>query len=247
MHPDLKEVEVRSAKLTALFRDADAQLQTLIAPVLASSGATGRQKSTVLGQSYRLLRLLATKSSPQAGAMVKMAYVRSARTVHQDYKMTYTADQIVATFNDQLNHQLRGALDTVYRNLNIVFSRLSVAALSVEAIRRQRVDNPNIEALNMEALVALRDARDRRWGLEQYAHMAITTIGAEAATNGVLSAMAEQGYDLVVLSRTPQPSIKCQPWDGGTFSISGTHPTHPMLTRLPPFHPECDHYLTAVS
>jgi hypothetical protein len=73
--------------------------------------------------------------------------------------------------------------------------------------------------------------------------MALRSIGTESVTEGTLWAMDEHGYDLVSVTRTDHPSIACSPWDGGTFSLSGKTSDFPVMTKFPPFHGGCQHYI----
>jgi hypothetical protein len=94
-----------------------------------------------------------------------------------------------------------------------------------------------------DGLTALVDAGGRRWGLGEYAEMAARTTTAEAVSQGTLGRLEEGGLDLVAITSHPHQADVCTPFDGKTFSRSGTDARYPPLTSTPPFHPRCRHRL----
>lgn len=81
----------------------------------------------------------------------------------------------------------------------------------------------------------------------KYAELLARTRTREAVTQGILNSAAAFGMDLVQVSAHSHPDPDpCSPYQGKVFSISGTHPRFPQLTKRPPFHPNCKHVLTPV-
>ena len=39
----------------------------------------------------------------------------------------------------------------------------------------------------------------------------------------------------------------CHKYHGKTYSLSGRHPDYPKLVKAPPFHPNCEHYLSIIT
>lgn len=242
MRPDpLHDVDVKMYKLTGLYRDAEAKLQLLVAAAVAPKAQQGRRTHMRTRMAARsVLEGLGTKSMPQVAALIKLAYVRGMRLVDPQAALTPSSEAAIVVLKSSLQSRLSVAQQTVNNSVSDVLRRMTLATVAQQL--EANGSEAFVDTMKATGLVGFRDAAGKRWGLEQYAHMAVRTIGRQAVTEGTVYAMAEAGYDLVTVSKTENPGSACLPWDGGTFSLKGTE-NHPPLLVLPPFHPECEHYI----
>ena len=60
---------------------------------------------------------------------------------------------------------------------------------------------------------------------------------------GTKNRLLEHGHDLVSISEHLQSCDICKPYQGRTFSLTGRDDVHPLIDKLPPFHPNCRHVL----
>lgn len=65
------------------------------------------------------------------------------------------------------------------------------------------------------------DKAGRNWALTSYVEMATRTGTAQAAVEGHLDRLREQGIDLVIVSDAPQECERCRPWEGKVLSRAG--------------------------
>ena len=86
------------------------------------------------------------------------------------------------------------------------------------------------------------DKAGRRWGLYEYANMAMRTAIHRAGLQATIDTMRASGYDLAYITRHPGACPLCERWYGTILSISGNDPTHPSLQGAMDqglFHPNC--------
>jgi len=94
---------------------------------------------------------------------------------------------------------------------------------SKDVIARLQAAQQMLDDFADGGVTAFTDTRGRDWDLVSYAEMVTRTAASRLHLNFYLSAMSQQGYDLVVvyaLTGMP-PCAKCAPWVGKVLSISG--------------------------
>lgn len=97
-------------------------------------------------------------------------------------------------------------------------------------------------------IAGFQSADGRQWDMASYAEMAVRSASGQAAIEGHINRLQENGYDLVVVSDSPEECGACRPWEGKILSISGQDQRHKSLneaTSAGLFHPSCTHNLTA--
>jgi hypothetical protein len=113
----------------------------------------------------------------------------------------------------------------------------------VSSVRTMEESTKSIGLADTLAATGFTDRSGSKWSLSQYAEMAIRTVAHEALTEGTLAAMKAHGYELVKVSAEKTFSAACAPFNGGVFSLNEDNPDFPHLGTLPPFHPQCNHFL----
>ena len=84
------------------------------------------------------------------------------------------------------------------------------------------------------------------WHLDTYATMLARTKISDAMALGTINTALKYKTDLVQVSAHNTITPICLPFEGKIFSISGTDPFFPILTTLPPFHPNCLHVIVVM-
>lgn len=203
--------------------------------------ATGQATTGMIGTFGRLdVRAVETAVAQLDGALTE-----AARQVGERIDDVFTAAAAIADggplpktpflgrrFNDELR---RFTLEAVAGGTVALDTRRQVSQQLAQRLIREGVTT---------ATAGIIDRGGRRWSLDHYAAMAARTTTREIASEATINRMVEHGADLVAISSHPHAADECSPYDGKTFSISGTHPTYPKLDRRPPFHPNCRHVVT---
>ena len=149
------------------------------------------------------------------------------------------ARQIHNSVEIELRHMRRDT-DDVYRQV-------------IEQVRGDWLSPGNASKLNAEVQNAINefagrgvtgftDKAGRRWGLYEYANMAMRTAIHRAGLQATIDTMRASGYDLAYITRHPGACPLCERWYGTILSISGNDPTHPSLQGAMDqglFHPNC--------
>lgn len=158
-------------------------------------------------------------------------------------EMTQIVDDLARQINNSVEIELRHMrrdTDDVYRQV-------------IEQVRGDWLSPGNASKLNAEVQNALNefagrgvtgftDKAGRRWGLYEYANMAMRTAIHRAGLQATIDAMRASGYDLAYITRHPGACPLCERWYGTILSISGNDPTHPSLQGAMDqglFHPNC--------
>ena len=79
----------------------------------------------------------------------------------------------------------------------------------------------------------------RNYNLKYYSRLVARTRMREAQTKAVKNMCQQHGNDLVQVSEHNTDCQICLPYEGQIYSLSGRHPTYPLLTDTPPWHPNC--------
>lgn len=237
----LSEVDSRAERLVAEYRDAEAQLRSTVAAAVTGSGSARAKRKARVG-ARRSVGLLEAKSRPLAAGLVRLAYVRGMRLVDDKAKLGDSELSTVNSITQSLNTRLSAASATVNSNITDVFRRLILQSTAKSLLQNDDFS----QAMQMLGVTGFIDRSGKRWGLEQYAKTAIRTASRQAATEATVRAMNAAGLDLLNVPFLPDPSPQCEQWNGGTFSLAGLTPGIEIITRLPPFHPNCEHWIEPV-
>ena len=87
----------------------------------------------------------------------------------------------------------------------------------------------------------------RNYNLKYYARLVARTRMRKTQTEAVRRTCEQYENDLVQVSEHNTDCQICLPYEGQIYSLSGRHPTYPMLTDTPPWHPNCEHNILPTS
>ena len=153
---------------------------------------------------------------------------------------------------DNLIAGLDGATTVIGRQADDVLRREGLRA-SLRQVETEGVPGAQADAmtraLQREGITGFIDKAGRRWKLSTYTEMAVRTTTAQAQAEGVKAKMLERGFDLVEVSshgcshHPSDPANACVRLEGDTFSLTGLSSDYEHLPELPPFHPNCTHFI----
>ena len=162
-------------------------------------------------------------------------------------RMQREMTQIVDDLTRQINNSVEIELRHMRRDTDDVYRQV------IEQVRGDWLSPGNASKLNTEVQNAINefagrgvtgftDKAGRRWGLYEYANMAMRTAIHRAGLQATIDTMRASGYDLAYTTRHPGACPLCEKWYGTILSISGNDPTHPSLQGAMDqglFHPNC--------
>jgi minor capsid protein 2 len=232
--PSIIDVKARIARLSGSYFRADGEIAGIIADY--KRPITGRQRRIVVGKAQAILNDLGEKRNAQVAGLVRLGYSRGVHLVEPDDKLSSKDMPGISILVKSLTGRLMTAEEAVIRNFRDAASRVSLLSSSAALQESQATED------RLSNTLALVDRRGGRWGMAQYAEMAIRTVAHEALSEGTLTAMKAHEWDLVSVSSEANPSPTCENFNGKTYSLD-SNPDYPKLTAVPPFHPQCEHFI----
>ena len=128
-------------------------------------------------------------------------------------------------------------IDDVFRRLGLQYSRDLVSGGSRNA------PSKFAQELARQGITVFEDTLGRKWSLAHYADVATKTTATEAIALATQNYMRLHNLDIVEINRSENPCGVCLPFNGGTFSLSGTSTKYPGLAIKFPIHPLCEHFM----
>ncbi|MGR6921145.1 phage minor capsid protein [[Actinomadura] parvosata] len=97
-----------------------------------------------------------------------------------------------------------------------------VSALALTgAISRRQAQARALDRVARRGITGFTDTSGRVWSVTAYAEAAVRATMAQAATDGHLATLTENGIDLVIVSRLPFTCERCALWEGKVLSQEG--------------------------
>lgn len=250
-----------------LYRQAAKRLRAQIRDDLASGRiGTAAYRSRQLAQIRIDLQALGQRTPGLSAAVTRDAYargldladagIRHARDLGAGrgagIKFHGSHRSVVAVLGDNMATRVDQAIQLVGRRVDDVYRRVALEQIGIgaaEGATRREVSAGIQRALLKEnvtdALTGFVDKRGARWQLERYTEMVARTGTREAMSAATKNRLLEAGQDLVTISDHNTQTEICQEYEGKTFSLTGATPDYDVLDQEPPFHPNCQHVLTA--
>lgn len=240
-----KKLEGRLNSLTGKYAVAEGRLTSLVAQaVIAGTLNDPKERRRLRARIRRVLKELDDVGRVEGRDIVTDAYKLGSRIAQAEPTGPINR-QGIALLQRNVVGRLSNATKHVGRRTEDVFRRegLRVAAETLGRVGEEAATAQLVRRLQREGVTAFVDTQGRRWGLERYARMAVVTLTSEAVFQGTTNNMLMRGYDLVTVSHTDNPCVKCLPYDGNTYSLTGMDDRYPRLDVVFPLHPECDHFV----
>lgn len=239
------------------FADRDVE-RVLKAWLADRKPKTKRERVERVAEVKSILAALDVEVKKEAPRIVSIAYDKNRRAALKSPGLELFPEisnfgklhrDSVNLIADNMVNALGEASQTLGRRTEDAFRRHGLRTSAEQLAREQptAVAAGRLERrLRNDGLTSFVDRAGRRWRLASYAKMVIVTTTAEAQNQAVVNAMLSRGADLVDVKHTNPGHDEddvCLEYDGKTFSLTGRTPGYAHLDRIPPFHPNCDHFL----
>lgn len=255
------QAEARAVELSRLYAQVEIQLLLRLAASLKDPSQwlqlklgdvrrLQRQMDVMFTDTSRAARSLASELIDEAYRTGTLSAVRDLSLVIES-PLVLTNEATIAAFIDEVMQPLEGARFSILRQVDDVYRRAvlegSRGAITGVETRRQTVQS----ILNQFAdrgVTGFTDRAGRRWGLPEYSDMAARTAMGRAAVAGHMNTLTDNGYDLVIVSDSPEECERCRPYEGRVYSLSGESRRYPPIDEAMSgglFHPRCTHRLGA--
>lgn len=125
---------------------------------------------------------------------------------------------------------------------DLVVQRTRLAALATE---NERSVAKKVTADLRNANVAIRDKAGRRWKLEDYARVVVSSKMAESHREGAIEKSVAEGFDLARISIAGGTKDSCKHFEGALVSLTGKTSGYRTVSEIRAsglcFHPQCRH------
>ena len=245
------QVDKRERNLVALYREGERLLQAQILDAIASGAlGTAKYRERRLLVIQQLLSDVQDQAIPLATKLIAEAYVGGA-TGSAAATSSVTASfgtgvhkEAMNILADNLANGLNGAAEQVGRRTADLFRREGLREASGMIARGAGLTDARgalMAALRDQGVTSFIDSAGRAWDLARYSEMVIRTNTADAIIRGNVNQALEDGYDLTEVLVIDDELLCpiCEPYDGVTYSLTGSTPGYETLDEQPPFHPNC--------
>ena len=237
--------------LAAKFVRAEAMLTTLVARAVLS-GKLGQKKNRerFKREAKTIIESLKKVGIKEGKKVVEQAY-RSGVQIASTQGHSRMNKQAIDILQENLTGRLEDSTTVVGRRVDDIFRREGLRLAAAQVGDEKPLEEVTVQMrkiLEKEGVTAFVDKSGKKWGLESYAKMAIATATAEATNHGVQTTLLARGFDVVKVDHPGgfDNDELCAPYHGKLFSLSGKSKKYPRLKKLPPFHPNCKHYIRPV-
>lgn len=237
----------------------DEKVARLLEAFLKEKAPTRRARMERVAEIKAVLAALGKIVPEEAGRIVEIAYEQTRRATLKEPKIDLFPEvsnfsrihrDAINLLTDNLVSTLGEASTTLGRRSEDVIRRHGLRT-AAEQLMREQPEGGTVakmeRRLRADGMTAFIDRAGRRWSLTVYSRMALRTTIAEAQAQATINAMYSRGLDLVEVVHTEKhgghPEDECTQYEGVTWSLTGRTPGYPRLPILPPFHPNCDHWL----
>lgn len=246
-------------KLILIITRVEDAINARVTAHLRNPAPTKRQQVQDLSYVYEILKRLDAQIPKEVFLIISKAYSGGEAIVqHVPGVDLFPVVNDVSRINreavnmlaDNVVHRLGDASQTIGRRTDDLFRRhgLRTAAARVldNEARPLAADASALKrTLQEKGIKAFEDKAGRQWDLGVYAKMVIKTTTSEAQQRAVINSMLSRDLDLIDVKHTEKhhPADECTPYEGKTMSLTGKTPGYPVLDKIPPFHPNCDHWI----
>lgn len=170
--------------------------------------------------------------------------IRTAWTATNRQAVERLAQATVGNLNAAHFRILRVAEDAYRR----VIAEASVPQVLTGVMTRREAAQRALNRFADLGITGYVDRAGRSWDIASYSEMATRTGAGQAAVQGHIDRLVDNGKDLVIVSDSPDECDLCRPWEGRVLSLTGQTPGHPAVDEARAaglFHPNCTHRLGA--
>lgn len=179
---------------------------------------------------------------------IKNAKLNNGATVNKSLNKNATKQTKQAIVDATKNIFLVGILsgEKVFKSVATDTQKYNGIRKRVPSFRLPDTYKRNLRAIldGKYITVVDKNGRPRTYNAKYYAEMVVRTQMSEAHTSAALNVAIDTNNDLVKVSDHNTSTEICQQFEGNVYSLSGKSKEYPKATALPPYHPNCKHYIT---
>lgn len=222
-----------------------------------------------------LLKQAQDLSGPVVADAVKKAYTEGSLKAREaaaafigspmDQAFSQADQRAVEIITDNTLERLNQGSATIARRADDVLKQASLA--EIQAIADINVSGTAFEdaaeqlenALRASNLTTVGSASDeagqvglrfleingRNYQPGKYAELVVRTESRAAHSKATINRLVSNGWDIVQVTSHSTSCDVCSQFDGNKYSISGNDANYDILPEEPPFHPNCQHLITA--
>lgn len=246
-----------SDELIAFYRLA---MQDVALRLDGAHDLTRKKARALLREIDRILHDLDANASAWISANIPQMYAHGQATALVTLGEVETVRKalgIVATIGivneERVRHIVQDAHDDLLaatKNVSRQTKRL-VREIVVQQTRRAALTTENTRSVSRRvanqlksANIAIMDSKGKRWKVEDYARVVVTTKLSEAHREGAIEKAVAEGFDLARISAHGATDA-CRNFEGAIVSLTGKTPGYRTLAELRGsnliFHPNCKH------
>jgi hypothetical protein len=213
---------------------------------LAELGIMRREAETELDKALDVATNLTRASTAEAYEVGHLAGLGEVRSVALTEPFTVAVnrqalDTLIAKAAGNLQNTrlpvVRAVVDA-YRTVIVQSS----AEVTLGAVTRREATQRALNRFADRGIVAFMDNAGRRWELSTYSEMSIRTTTTQAAVQGHMTSLTDNGFDLVIVSNHSNECPLCRPHEGKVFSLQGFSREYPSIDSADGlWHPGCRH------
>lgn len=198
----------------------------------------------------------------------QMSRIKKLKSVTRKAKQSITAllkSNVAIQIQDQLYKSavsdIAAGLALGRRDVNRLISSTRQALVNesfIDTTIARAIEAGNVRtaapAIGKKLIEAARDNRfltildkngvARRYKISDYASMVTRTKWHDAQSAAVVSTNKNYNSDLIRVSSHNTTTEICQQYEGKIMSLSGNDKRFPLADQVPPYHPNCLHYIT---
>ena len=162
-------------------------------------------------------------------------------SIHQQ-AVEVLADNAYSRLAD-VNSVVGRRVDDVFRQVALEHAKGSVIGYQTTKQTAKRIR----EDLAERGVTGFRDKAGHEWDMRRYAKVLAQETTNQSFRQGTINRLQEKGHDLVRLSSHSGSCPKCTPYEGRTFSLSGSDSEFPSIDEARAggvFHVGCLHVLS---
>lgn len=195
------------------------------------------------GQAYHLLSVKEAKNMEDAVSSASFNRVQQAK-VEALISDTY-GDILLATQNT--SQAIVGVVrETVRKIAQYHALQNTNYTQQIKELKAELSKQGLSKRIVKDGFVGITDSAGRKWQLDTYCKMVVTTKVNDAFIQGISHEAEETGFDLAVIS-SHGAKDKCKKWEGVVISLNGLTKGYPTYSEARAtneiWHPNCEHTL----
>lgn len=193
------------------------------------------------GQAYHLLSVKEAKTWDEAVSSASFNKIQRGK-VEALITDTYN-DILLAT--DNTSKAVKDVVrDTVKKVAQYNSLQNTNYTQQIKELKQELSKKGLTEKIKKDGFVGITDSAGRKWKLDTYCKMVLTTKVNDAFIQGISHEAEETGFDLAVISQHGAKD-KCRKWEGVVISLNGLTEGYPTYREARAtneiWHPNCEH------